>query len=310
MFFKKTPQDNIKGDKTYYEIASRQYRVFSLMIPEDLTFAGEKVPVEKFYVRERLERELFAVTFWHSHTMLILKKSARYFPVFQPIFNKHEIPSDFMFLAMAESELAFPVSPAGAAGMWQFLKGTAVQYGLEVNDEIDERYHVEKSTDAACRYLKESYGRFNSWTLAAASYNMGSARIPALMSEQGVDSYYDLVLPEETMRYLYRIIAFKIIWSNPKQYGFYIRNSDLYYPVPVQYIEVDSAITSLASFAKDHNINLLVLKELNPWLRKTSLRNVNKKKYSIAIPETVDYEQIMKAVVEPALLMNDTVSIR
>jgi membrane-bound lytic murein transglycosylase D len=310
MFFKNSPSDNGQGDKTYYETSSRQYRIFSLMIPENLTFAGEKVPVEKFYVRERLERELLAVAYWHSRTMLILKRSTRYFPVFQSIFQKHGIPDDFMFLAMAESELSFPVSPAGAAGMWQFLKATAIQYGLEVNDEIDERYHVEKSTDAACRYLKESYGKFSSWTLAAASYNMGPARIPALMEEQGVESYYDLILPEETMRYIYRILAFKIIWSNPRQYGFYLRNWDLYYPVPVTYVEVDTAISNLAVFAREHHTNLMVLKELNPWLRKSSLKNVGKKKYSIALPETVDYVEIMKEVDEPSHLMNDTISIR
>ncbi len=310
MFFKQSPDDNVKGDKTYYETSARQYRIFSLYIPDNLTFAGEKVPIEKFYVRERLERELLAVAYWHSRTMLILKRSARYFPVFRKVFQQHGIPDDLMFLSMAESELSFPVSPSGAAGMWQFLKGTAIEYGLEVNDEVDERYHVEKSTDAACRYLKASYTMFGTWTMAAASYNMGTARIPAIIEEQGTDSYYDLVLPEETMRYIYRILAYKIIWSNPKQYGFYLRNADLYYQIPVRYIEVDTAVNNLSEFAVHHNTNLLVLKELNPWLRKTSLKNSLKKKYYLAVPETVDYDMIMKKVSQPAQLMNDTVSIR
>lgn len=307
MFFQYKITDNDKGDKQYYSTALNQYRIFSFKIPDSLTFAGEKVPVENFYVRERLERELLAVAFWHSRTMLILKRSARYFPVFLPILKEHGIHPDFMFLAMAESELSFPVSPAGAAGMWQFLKSTAQQYGLEVTDEVDERYHVEKSTHAACKYLKNAYSQFSSWTLAAAAYNMGAARIPAALKEQKVTSYYDLILPEETMRYVYRILAFKLIWEQPRQFGFYLRNSDLYYPIPTKIIEVDTSIENLSDFAAQHNTNLLVIKELNPWLRKNSLKVASGKKYKIAIPLTVQHETIMKDVVNPSVLMNDSV---
>lgn len=310
LFTRSVPHSKDHGNQVYYDTAQKDYRIYNLYIPEKLTFAGEEVPVNKYYVRERLERELFAVAFWHSRTFLILKRSARFFPQFAPIFKEHGIHNDFMFLAMAESELSFPVSPAGAAGMWQFLKATAIQYGLEVNDEIDERYHVEKSTHAACKYLKDAFRQFKSWTLAAAAYNMGAARIPAAMKEQQVDSYYDLILPEETMRYVYRILAFKIIWENPSQYGFILRNTDLYYPVPVQYMEVDTAIADLADFAVKNNTNLLVLKDLNPWLRKNSLKNVSKKKYRIAIPLSHDYKTIMKDIDNPQQLMNDTLSIR
>jgi membrane-bound lytic murein transglycosylase D len=310
MFFTPKPDDNIRGDKLYFETAERQYRIFSLMVPDSLTFAGEPVPVDKFYVRERLERELLAVSFLHSRTMLVLKKSARYFPVFWKIFQQHGIHSDFMFLAMAESELSFVVSPSDAAGIWQFLKGTAQHYGLEVNDDVDERYHVEKSTDAACRYLKDAYARFNSWTMAAAAYNMGATRIPGAIEEQKVDSYYDLILPEETMRYVYRILAYKLVWENPVRYGFILRNADLYYPVPVKNVEVNTSVPSLAEFAVEHNTNLLVLKDLNPWLRKATLKNNSAKKYQISVPLENDWQTIMKDVKYPARLMNDTIEIR
>jgi len=310
LFMRAIPHSKDHGDEVYYDTAVKQYQIYNLFIPENLTFAGEEVPVNKYYVRERLERELFAVAFWHSRTFLILKRSARYFPVFAPIFKEHGIHNDFMFLAMAESELSFPVSPAGAAGMWQFLKATAIQYGLEVTEDVDERYHVEKSTHAACKYLKDAHRQFKSWTLAAAAYNMGAARIPAAMKDQQVDSYYDLILPEETMRYVYRILAFKIIWENPRQYGFTLRNKDLYYPVPVKNVEIDTTITDLADFAVKNNTNLLALKDLNPWLRKNTLRNSSKKKYTIAIPIDHDYKTIMKNMKNPQQLMNDTSTIR
>jgi membrane-bound lytic murein transglycosylase D len=310
MFFKFKTPDNGKGDHVYYETALKSYRIFNLYVPDSLEFANEPVPLNQYYVRERLERELFAVAFWHSRTFLILKRSARYFPVFKNIFDEYGIHQDFMFLAMAESELSFPVSPAGAAGMWQFLKSTAIQYGLEVNDEVDERYHVEKSTHAACKYLTDAHRQFKSWTMAAAAYNMGASRIPAAMREQKVESYYDLMLPEETMRYLYRILAFKIIWHNPKQYGFILRNTDLYYPIPLKNIEVDTSISDLSDFAHQHHTNLLVLKDLNPWLRKNTLKNNSKKKYLISVPLTTDYEVIMKDVENPSRLMNDTITIR
>ena len=307
MFFKAKVNDNEKRDAIYYETSLNHYRIFNLKIPEGLTFAGESVPLDKFYVRERLERELLAVAFWHSRTMLILKRSARFFPVFEPIFKEHGIPKDFMFLAMAESELGFPVSPAGAAGMWQFLKATAIQYGLEVNDDVDERYHVEKSTHAACKYIRDAHRQFSNWTLSAAAYNMGAARIPGAMKDQQVESYYDLIFPEETMRYIYRILAFKIIWENPRQYGFYLRNTDLYYPVSVTYKEVDTTISNLSDFAIQNNTNLLVLKELNPWLRKNTLKVIPGKKYKIAIPNSTDYEKLIQSVSNPSGLMNDTV---
>lgn len=310
MFFRNMPSDNDRGDSRYYETALREYRIFNLKLPEKLTFAGEPVPLEKYYVRERLERELLAVAYLHSRTMMVLKKSARYFPVFRKVFQQHGIHPDFLFLAMTESELSFVVSPSGAAGIWQFLKGTALHYGLEVNDIVDERYHVEKSTDAACRYLKDAYGQFSSWTMAAAAYNMGSTRIPATIEEQKQSSYYDLLLPEETMRYIYRILAYKIVWENPRQYGFILRNADLYYPVPVKQIEIDTSIADLAEFAVQHNTSLLVLKELNPWLKNNYLRNFSGKKYSIAVPLETDYKALLKNIEQPSRLLNDSIVIR
>ncbi len=310
MFFKTLPSGNDRGDSQYYDAAMREYRIFSMKLPEKLTFAGEPVPVEKYYVRERLERELLAVAYWHSRTMIVLKRSARYFPVFHKIFKQQGIHPDFMFLAMTESELAQVVSPSNAAGIWQFLKVTALHYGLEINDEVDERYHVEKSTEAACKYLKDAYKQFNNWTMAAAAYNMGSTRIPATIEEQKNSSYYDLVLPEETMRYVYRILAYKIIWENPRQYGFILRNADLYYPVPVKQVEIDTSVFSLSDFAVQNNTNLLVLKELNPWLRKNSLRISSGRKYLITVPLETDYNVIMKNIEHPSRLLNDTIEIR
>lgn len=297
-------------DQNYYEAASRQYRIFNLKIPDSLNFAGEAVPLENYFVRERLEREMFAIAFLHSRTSMALKRTARYFPIFEETFKANGIPDDFKFLAMAESELAFPVSPAGAAGIWQFLKATAIQYGLEVNEEVDERYHVYKSTLAAAKFLNDLNKRFKNWTLTAAAYNMGPTRLPGFMADQQETSYYNLALFEETNRYVYRILAYKIIYNNPTQYGFYFRNKDLHHPIPYDKVIVDTSITSLAAFAKSLNINLQQLKEHNQWLRRNSLIVRKGTTYEILVPQTLLHNEIQKNIKKPNFLMNDSLILQ
>jgi len=306
-FFVIPDKKSRESDTKYFEYALKNYTVFTAYIPDSLSFAGERVPLEKYYVRERLERELLSIMYLHARTMLVLKRSQRFFPIFDRVLTEHGIPKDFRYLAMTESELTQAVSPAGATGIWQFLKNTAIEYGLEVTNEIDERYHVEKSTIAACKYLQNAHKRFQSWTLAAAAYNMGASRIPGMLQAQQVESYYDLVMLEETNRYVYRILAYKLIYEHPRQYGFILRNKDLYYPIPCMKITIDTVINDLALFAVKHNSNLLLLKEHNPWIRTNRLPNPKRKSYEISLPISVLHKDIQ--INEPTnQLLNDTLS--
>lgn len=254
-------------------------------IPEKMDFAGEKVPLEFFDVRESLDRELIVNTYWHSSTILLLKRAYRFFPVIEPILKKNNIPDDFKYLAVIESGLTNAISPANAVGYWQFLERTGREYGLEIHDEVDERYHIEKSTRAACRYLQEAYRKFNNWTLAAASYNRGMGGINKNLDFQKINSYYDLYLNEETARYIYRILAIKLIFENPGDYGFKIRKKDLYAPYQFRELEIDTPINNLIDFAAQQNTNYKILKTLNPWLRKSYLNNKRNSTYTIKIPE-------------------------
>ncbi|MBK5286196.1 MAG: lytic transglycosylase domain-containing protein [Bacteroidia bacterium] len=260
-----------------------EYQIFPPPLPDSLDFAGEKVPLNEFDVRERIEREILINTYWQSQTMLLLKRSARWFPVMDSILKQNNVPADFKFLSAAESGFVNVVSPAGAVGYWQFLKATGLKYKLEINEEVDERYNIEKSTQAACQYFNEAFSKFNSWSLAAASYNMGIDGIQKQIEKQKVNSYYDLLLNDETFRYLARIIAIKEILTNPEKYGFHIRKKDLY--APYKYFEVcpDSSITDLAQFAFSQSINYKKLKLLNPWLRQNTLTDKNKKNYVLKI---------------------------
>jgi hypothetical protein len=261
-----------------------EYNVYALPIPEYLDFAGEPVPLSDPDVRERMDRELLVNTYWQSNGLLMFKRANKYFPVIEPILEKYGVPDDFKYLAVIESGLLNAVSPAGARGIWQIMPATAREYGLEVNDNVDERYHLVKSTEAACEYLLASKERFGSWTLAAAAYNAGNAGINRRLSGQQVEDYYNLLLGEETGRYMFRIIAFKEIMSNPKTYGFNFREKDLYTMVPSFNVEVDKSIDDLAAFALEYEINYKILKIHNPWLRETKLNNRSGKKYQIEIP--------------------------
>lgn len=264
--------------------ALQQPSVYSVQLPESLSFCGERVPLDHFMVREKLDRELTSNTFFHSSTILLLKRSNRWFPVIEPILSKYGIPDDFKYLALVESGLQHVVSPSGAEGIWQFLPKTAREYGLEVNSGIDERYHPEKATRAACQYLNDAYEKFANWTLAAAAYNTGINSIALSLSEQMADNYYDLFLNEETERYLFRILAIKIIFENPEKYGFHLDNDDLYLPVPCQTIKVTETIENLAEFALSKKVTYNELKYFNPWLRQNYLPNLSGRTYYLNIP--------------------------
>ncbi|HPD65199.1 MAG TPA: transglycosylase SLT domain-containing protein [Bacteroidia bacterium] len=261
------------------------YRVYSLELPDHLTFAGENVPLESEDVRERLDRELLVNVYWQSNTLLNIKRASRWFPVIEAILKKNGIPDDFKYVAMVESGFQNVTSPSGAQGFWQFLEETGKKYGLEINEYVDERYHVVKATEAACAYFKEAYGYFNNWTLTAASYNMGIGGIVNQLNKQKTASFYDLYLNIETSRYIFRILAAKLIFENPEDYGFYVLKSHLYKPYNTYQVIIDSPLTSLVDFALSQGITYRTLKLLNPWLRSTELPNKNKKVYYIDLPE-------------------------
>jgi hypothetical protein len=262
------------------------YNVYALELPDSLDFAGEPVPLSDPDVRERLDRELLVNTYWQSNGLLIIKRAHKYFPIIEPMLKKYGLPDDFKYLVVAESALQNNRSPAGAAGFWHFLKGTGKEYGLEINSYVDERYNLEISTRKAAEYLKDSKELFGSWTLAAAAYNAGNAGINKQQSrQQSTGSYYDLLLNEETSRYIFRILAFKEILSDPYKYGFNFEEKDLYRSIPTYKVKVDTAVTDFADFAKHFEISYKVLKLHNPWLRETYLKNASGKEYFIEIPE-------------------------
>ncbi|MDX1476476.1 MAG: transglycosylase SLT domain-containing protein [Saprospiraceae bacterium] len=256
----------------------------SVDLSKEYTFAGEVVPQGNFDAMERLDRELSVNSYWHSSTLLNIKQAHRYFPVIEPILAEHGVPDDFKYLAVAESNLRNAVSYAGAKGVWQFLKSTGQAYGLEINGEVDERYHLEKSTEAACRYLKDYYRQFGSWTLAAAAYNMGGPRLKRLLQEQQAESYYELNLNEETSRYVFRILAFKEILTSPEKFGFYVDESELYEPLKYRTVMVNTTVESWADFAQEHGTNYRMLKVYNPWLISGRLTCSGKKDYIIKLP--------------------------
>lgn len=270
-------------DNLHQEQFNLKYGIFAVLKPEGLDFSGEHIPIHSSDIWERIDKELLKNTYWQSNTMLYFKKAYKYFPIIEPILQKYNVPDDFKYLAVIESGLDNVVSPSGAAGFWQIMKGTALEYGLEVNSKIDERYNLEKSTIAACQYLQDSYEKFGSWTMAAAAYNMGNNGLRRVIAEQGSDNYYNLYLNTETSRYVFRIIAIKEIMQHPKKYGFMFRTRDLYTMSRYKIVEVDSTISSLSEFARYYGVNYKLLKQFNPWLRSTSMPN-SRKKYTFKIP--------------------------
>ena len=257
-------------------------------IPDTVYFAGEQMPLERFDVREAFDRELLSNAYFHSQTLRFIKMAPRFFAVIEPILKEKGIPEDFKFLAVAESNLdPRAVSSASAVGIWQFLSGTAREFGLEVNNEIDERYHVVKSTYAACDYLLKSYEKYGNWTLVAASYNRGISGIDSQLERQKCDNYYDLLLNTETQRYVYRIVALKLILSNPAKYNFVVSEEEKYPVIKTRKLEISGKVENFADFALKHRITYKLLKDFNPWLRQNYLTNAAGKTYIVEIPEAV-----------------------
>lgn len=256
----------------------------AMFFPTSIDFAGEEAPLQIADVRERLDRELLINANLDATTLLIIKRANRVFPIIEPILQKYNVPDDFKYLAVIESGLVNAVSPAGARGVWQFMPSTAREMGMEVNDLVDERYHLEKSTEAACKYLLDAKAKFGNWTLAAASYNGGMTGVTKQIEMQKVTNYYDLLLNDETSRYVFRILALKEIMKEPAKFGFTFNEQDLYKSLPSKKISIDSSIIDLATFAKDQGINYKILKIHNPWLRDKKLLNPSKKKYELEIP--------------------------
>ena len=277
-----------------FESHEDKYNIYAPNIPNKISFANEKVPIEEFDIKERLDKEILINTYWQSKTILLIKKSHKYFPIIEKILQENNIPDDFKYLAVAESGLENVTSPAGAKGVWQFLKKTGLEYGLEINSQIDERYHLEKSTEAACKYLKKSYDLFGSWTLAAAAYNMGNSGLKKTIDKQKINDYYQLMLNDETYRYVFRILAIKEILTKHHQYGFILNNDDYYHPVDFYNVTIDTTINNIADFAIKIGVNYKKIKQLNPWLRTNTISNPNNTKYNIKIPSNYSNYNIKK----------------
>jgi len=260
------------------------YKIVSPEVPNYLEFAGERIPTENFEVFERMDREFISNTYYHSATILAVKRATRWFPVIEPILEKNNLPDDFKYLCVAESNMDNVISPAGATGFWQFMKPAGEKYGLEINSLVDERYNVWKSTEAACKYLNDSYDMFGSWILAAASYNMGTDGVELQMERQKAKDYFNLVLNSETSRFVARIVAIKYILQNPEVYGFDIKEDEKYKPLEFYEVKLDSSVSDFPDYAKSLGINYFILKMYNPWLRDNYLKNSSKKVYMIKIP--------------------------
>jgi membrane-bound lytic murein transglycosylase D len=275
-FSTKNQENNPLSDSLY------NIRTFSL--PDSVTFAGEKMPLQNFDTRESLEREILTTAYRHSSTILIIKKANRYLPVIGKILKEYNIPDDFKYLVAAESEYSNMVSPVGATGFWQIMAETGKEEGMEVNKIVDERYDVEKSTRFACEFFLKSYQKYGNWTLTAASYNNGRAGLDEQIQIQKQNNYYDLLLNEETARYIFRAVAYKLVLNDPKRYGFDLSKDDLYPELRYYEVKVDTAILDFSDFALNYGTNYKMIKFLNPWLRKPFLNAVPGKEYTIKIP--------------------------
>jgi hypothetical protein len=276
-------------DPTEKESLVSDYNVYSIAMPEKLNFAGEKVPLTDPDIQERFDNELLSNVYFQSNAIKLIKKAQKYFPIIESILKEEGIPDDFKYLVVAESALSNAVSPAGAKGFWQMMPATARELGMEVNDNVDERYDLEMSTRAACNYLKDSKKNFGTWTLAAAAYNAGNAGVNRQQDRQETEVYYDLLLNNETARYVFRILALKEILEKPVAYGFNVSPEHYYKNVPVTKVKVDYAVDDLVAFAKEKNISYKVLKIHNPWLREANLNNESGKTYYFSIPEAGYY---------------------
>jgi len=293
LFFSSRP---IAVNNRYVQTETGPQEIYftAVTIPEKLDFASEEVPLENFDVREALDREMLSVANFHSQELLYLKKSTRYFSIIEPILRKNDVPDDFKYLALAESGfLDKIVSPSGAVGIWQLMKGAAIENGLEVNEEVDERYHIEKSTEAACKYLINSHDKYKNWTMVAASYNAGISGMNRQIDVQDSKNYYDLLLNEETSRYIFRILALKLVIGEPEKYGFKVSEKEKYPVIPFHEVKITGSISSFTDFARANNINYKLFKQFNPWLRQPYLKNPKGKVYTVKIPEVGKYRKFV-----------------
>ncbi|SDS48689.1 Transglycosylase SLT domain-containing protein [Gillisia sp. Hel1_33_143] len=286
----KGPDLGVNPIKNNDTVTGDNYNIYSLPMPQNLEFAGEMVPIENPDIYERMDKELLVNTYWQSNALLLIKRAHKYFPIIEPILKENGVPDDFKYLAVIESGLTQVVSPAGAVGFWQIMEGTGKDFKLEINDNVDERYNIEKSTQVACDYLKQSKAKFGTWTMAAAAYNAGNAGVMRQLDRQDASNYYDLLLGEETGRYVFRILALKEILKNPIQYGFNIEEEHLYKNIPSYNVKVDTAVKDFPAFARKFDINYKILKIHNPWLREAFLNNKSGKLYEIQIPEKGVYK--------------------
>ena len=276
--------------KREYSKTSTASPVFSTTaspdIPSSVTFAGEKVSFDRQDMAERLDRELTGVMYGQTTTELCFKRANRYFPALAKILKEQGVPLDFLYLAVTESSMDYNAySSAKAAGMWQLLAGTGRDYGLEVGDEVDERYDPEKATVAACKYLKAAYKKYGHWPTVAASYNAGMQKLTNELSKQKVDNSFDLYLVQETSRYVFRIIAYKLVMENPKRYGYRFSRNNLYQPVDYTTVDVTGSVASWIDWAQSKGITYAQLREANPWIRSTKLTNSGGKTYKVRIPK-------------------------
>jgi len=267
-----------------HQISDSLYTIKSFDLPEDVTFAGEKMPLDNFDTRESLEREILTTAYRHSSTILIIMRAHRYLPLIEKILKKNNVPDDFKYLVAAESEYSNMVSPAGATGFWQIMPETGKEEGMEINAIVDERYNIERSTQFACEYFLKSYEKYGNWTLAAASYNGGRGGVDEQIDIQHENNYYDLLLSEETARYIFRAVAYKLVITNPESFGFKIAEKDLFPEFNYYEVKVDTAVSDFSAFARKFGTNYKILKLLNPWLRKPYLTPKTNKEYMIKIP--------------------------
>lgn len=282
-----TAQAQLKREYSKTTTASPVFSVTaSPDIPSSVTFAGETVSFDRLDMAERLDRELTGVIYGQTTSELCFKRANRYFPALAKILKEQGVPLDFLYLAVTESSMDYNAySSAKAAGMWQLLSGTARDFGLEVGEDVDERYDPEKSTVAACKYLKSAYKKYGHWPTVAASYNAGMQKISNELSKQRVDNSFDLYLVQETSRYVFRIIAYKLLMENPKRYGYRFSRKNLYQPVAYTTVDVTGSVASWIDWARDKGITYAQLREANPWIRSTKLTNASGKTYKVRIPK-------------------------
>jgi len=266
------------------QLVGLPYHAISIDLPDELTFAGETVPMSVPDVRERLDKELQIHSYLHSNTLFLIKRANRWLPQMEKILAEYDIPDDFKYLPLIESNLLNAISPKSAVGYWQILKDSGKELGLEITTEVDERYDPIKATEAACKYLRKAHDKFGNWTLVAASYNRGMAGMQRALDYQQVNNYYDLYLNDETSRYVFRILAIKEIVEHPDRYGFKIKEEHLYPQIPLRFVEVNESVNDLVDFAQEHGTNYKLIKEYNPWLRDDKLTVKRGRSYRIALP--------------------------